>query len=268
MKSDSEVNNSSALHSSISIFCLCEEMEGSESEAVFESLNFKPQLFINETLNTVDDLLDDAFHFFHQQASTALNTDATDRSKDLSQGIARVRNIVQSVLDKRLAMWEKYCLHHCFAVPPGFSLPKTDESSGDGLITQEALCDPDLDAQLESLRNKLTEVGKESAVLNRELQAFKRQSTSINCSAGFVNEALQLYEQNSMHDLFQEMERTASELRKKMVNLKTRRMVETEHTKTERIYNRNGDLSKIGIKGFSNANLEDIQELLAEMKSM
>ena len=100
-----------------------------------------------------------------------------------------------------------------------------------------------------------------------------------------------------------EMERTASELRKKMVNLKTRRMVETEHTKTERIYNRNGDLSKIGIKGiiysklmifspaasiinfrdsnfhvymrntpvsagFSNANLEDIQELLAEMKSM
>ena len=47
------------------------------------------------------------------------------------------------------------------------------------------------------------QVGKESAVLNRELQAFKRQSTSINCSAGFVNEALQLYEQNSMHDLFQ-----------------------------------------------------------------
>ncbi len=66
VKSDSEVNYSSALHSSISIFCLCEEMEGSESEAVFESLNFKPQLFINETLNTVDDLLDDAFHFFHQ----------------------------------------------------------------------------------------------------------------------------------------------------------------------------------------------------------
>lgn len=41
-------------------------MEGSESEVVFESLNLNPQLFINETLNTVDDLLDDAFHFFHQ----------------------------------------------------------------------------------------------------------------------------------------------------------------------------------------------------------
>ena len=102
-------------------------------------------------------------------------------------------------------------------------------------MVQEALCDPDLDAQLENLRNKLTavttfqhvacnsacfsfflspfvfpywwiydvQVGKESAVLNRELQAFKRQSTSSNHCVGVVNEALQLYEQNSMHDLFQ-----------------------------------------------------------------
>lgn len=40
-------------------------------------------------------------------------------------------------------------------------------------------------------------------MLNRELQAFKRQSTSSNHCVGVVNEALQLYEQNSMHDLFQ-----------------------------------------------------------------
>lgn len=32
--------------------------------------------------------------------------------------------MVQAVLDKRLGMWEKYCLLHCFAVPEGFSLPK------------------------------------------------------------------------------------------------------------------------------------------------
>jgi hypothetical protein len=41
-------------------------MEGSEGDAIFESLNLNPQLFINETLNTVDDLVDDAFHFFQQ----------------------------------------------------------------------------------------------------------------------------------------------------------------------------------------------------------
>ncbi|XP_059455429.1 protein MIS12 homolog [Corylus avellana] len=243
-------------------------MEGSESEAIFESLNVKPQLFINETLNTVDDLVDDAFHFFQQQASTLLNTHATDRSEDLTKGIANVRSMVQSVLDKRLAMWEKYCLHHCFAVPQRFSIPKTDESSGDGLICQEALCDPDLDAQLESLRNKLIAVEKESTVLNHELQALERHSASNNRCAGFVNEALQLYEQNSVHDLFQEMVQTGSELRAKMVKLKTRRLVVSEHTKTHGIYNPNRDLSRIDNKGFSNAKLEELEEFLAETKNM
>lgn len=41
-------------------------MEGSESEAIFDSLNLNPQLFINEVLNSVDDLVDGAFDFFHQ----------------------------------------------------------------------------------------------------------------------------------------------------------------------------------------------------------
>lgn len=42
------------------------EMEGSKSEAIFESLNLSPQLFINEVLNVVDDLLNEAFKFFLQ----------------------------------------------------------------------------------------------------------------------------------------------------------------------------------------------------------
>lgn len=41
-------------------------MEGSESEAVFDSLNVNPQLFINEVFNLVDDLVDDACNHFHQ----------------------------------------------------------------------------------------------------------------------------------------------------------------------------------------------------------
>jgi hypothetical protein len=40
-------------------------------------------------------------------------------------------------------------------------------------------------------------------VLNHELQALERHSASNNRCAGFINEALQLYEQNSVHDLFQ-----------------------------------------------------------------
>ncbi|RVW17111.1 Protein MIS12-like [Vitis vinifera] len=430
-------------------------MEGSESEAIFESLNLNPQLFINEVLNLVDDLLDGAFDFYQQEASNLLRTDGTDRSGDINKGIGYIRNMIQGVLDKRLEMWEKYCLRHCFAVPEGFLMPKavelvgceisgidaigetvhlkggvlhwvehlyskrlsclvqqtskqsfpavmlsitiwfervgetdaiimsivwknlhnsphdidewhrvhqtgatvehlsllqilgdklfmihetyqkrsdfcctlnwlyklTDhvlrefeglrdldkeyqppdsrwgsehgllssvlwktflstshasngkitksETPGDSSINKDVLSGLELDAQLDSLRDKLTVVAKESAELNRELQALERQSVLSNQCTGSVNEALQLYEQNKVHDMFQEMMRTASELRTKMEKMKTKRMEGIERVKTERIYNPDRDLSmRNRDKGLFNAELEDLQEFLANIKNM
>ncbi|KAJ0436696.1 hypothetical protein HanHA300_Chr16g0593621 [Helianthus annuus] len=42
------------------------KMEGSESEAIFDSYNLNPQLFINAALNIVDELIDSAFGYLHQ----------------------------------------------------------------------------------------------------------------------------------------------------------------------------------------------------------
>ncbi|XP_044476607.1 protein MIS12 homolog isoform X2 [Mangifera indica] len=244
-------------------------MKGSESEAVFNSLNLNPQLFINEALNTVDDLVDDAFDFYQQQASTLLKIEGTDRSQDLSKGVAYIRNMIQSSLDKRLAMWEKYCLHHCFSVPEGFSLPKTNELPGESSISEDALCDPDLDGQLNSLRDKLNLAGKESVELNRELQALERQSTSSDRCAGLASEALQLYEENSMQDMLQEMMKMASELRMKMDRLKVRRIEDREHIRTQRAFNPKGELCKIShSKGLYNVELQDLQEFVEELKNI
>lgn len=41
-------------------------MEGSKSEAVFDALNVNPQLFVNEILNSVDDIVDDGFKFYER----------------------------------------------------------------------------------------------------------------------------------------------------------------------------------------------------------
>ena len=46
-------------------------------------------------------------------------------------------------------------------------------------------------------------MARESAELNRELQALERQSVLSNHCTGSVDEALQLYEQNKVHDMFQ-----------------------------------------------------------------
>ncbi|MED6151823.1 hypothetical protein PIB30_086059, partial [Stylosanthes scabra] len=221
-------------------------MEGSESEAIFESLNLNPQLFVNEVLNTVDDVVDEAFDFFHHEASNKLNSEGSiQRSEDLKKkkGVDCVRQRIQSVLDNRLAIWEKYCLLHCFAVPQGFS--KTmyfqDKSNGNGLHP-DAPFDLDVDAQLNSLRTRLTEVGKESEVLNHEIQILEKQAT---VNAHYINEAVQLYEQNNLHVLFQEIVTAAAELGIKIKEQNTTTIQELEQTKTKVVYSPELDLSSI-----------------------
>ncbi|KAL9328508.1 hypothetical protein ACSQ67_003511 [Phaseolus vulgaris] len=240
-------------------------MEESESEAVFDALHLNPQLFCNEVLNNVDDVLDEAFRFFYQDASTKLNIEGTQRSQDLKKGVDCIRQRVQSVLDKQLGAWENYILRHCFSLPRGFRLPNTDESTESG-VDPGAPFDPDIDAQLDSLREKLTEVAEDSEMLNQEIQLLERKS-SIN--AGYINEAVHLYEQNSMHELFQEIVATASELEMKMGKLNSSMIEETDQMKTKRIYSTEMDLSAVhSAKGLSNEKLDDIEEFVGIVKSM
>nr|XP_004508604.1 protein MIS12 homolog [Cicer arietinum] len=242
-----------------------EDIGVSESDAVFDSLNLNPQLFFNEVLNTVDDFLLQTFDFFFQEASTKLNAEATQRSQNLKQGVDCIRQKVQSVLDQKLAVWEKFCLYHCFSLPEGFHMPNTDESRGND-IDLGAITDPDVDGQLDSLRRKLAEVEKESEMLNQEIYDLERQS-SFN--ARCINEAVQLFEQNSYPELFQEIMATASELRMQMGKLNTNMIEETAKMKAKRIDSSEMDISALnGAKGLSNTKLEDLQEFVNLMKSM
>ncbi|XP_021761229.1 protein MIS12 homolog [Chenopodium quinoa] len=244
-------------------------MEGSESEAIFESFNLKPQLFINESLNIVDELVDGAFHHFHLEASKLLKTDGTDRSEDLQKGIDYIQNTIQASLDKRLVMWEQYCLRHCFTVPSGFSLPSGDEASGDDLMDQDDPNDEQVEAQLDNLRNKLAEAGKECSELKQELRELERKSTMSNQYISSVNEALQLYEKSSAHDMFQDLMNVASELRHKMEQLKSKEMKEIERSRKERANDANGDIPELRYsKGLSKLGLDDLQEFMTKMNSM
>eukprot|EP00268_Persea_americana_P069088 TRINITY_DN9747_c0_g2_i2.p1 TRINITY_DN9747_c0_g2~~TRINITY_DN9747_c0_g2_i2.p1 ORF type:complete len:260 (+),score=82.68 TRINITY_DN9747_c0_g2_i2:134-913(+) len=256
-------------------------MQGSESEAVFDSLNLNPQLFINEVLNAVDDMVDGAFDFYHGQATEILGDLGEDKSGELSRqcflsieedgdeglkGVSSLRPKVQAVLDKRLGMWEKYCLLHCFAVPKGFSLPKAD-SSDNNLLPQDVLSDAELDAQLDSLREKLVVIGKESAELHRELHALEKQSVLSSSCAGSIAEAFEPFEQSSTRDMFNEMVGTASELRKKMETLKTKRREEIECARIKRIYSPDENGATMHSKGLS-LNLTDLEEFVDYMKDM
>ncbi|XP_038976470.1 protein MIS12 homolog [Phoenix dactylifera] len=240
-------------------------MEGGESEAVFEAFNLNPQRFINEVLNAVDDMLDGAFDFFLQQA-TVITGGGTERTEELARGVSSLRHLTQAVLDKRMAMWEKYCLRHCFAVPEGFVLPKAKESSGDSLSIQKGLSDPELDAQLESLRENLAAAGKKSAELHEEMTLLEKQST-LSCSYdASVADALQLFEENPVHDMFQEIGKTALELHHKMVQVKMKRWEDMEQARVAKIHNSSREQPMLHDTGIS-ARLEDIEEVLSILRS-
>ncbi|XP_075490834.1 protein MIS12 homolog [Primulina tabacum] len=198
-------------------------MEGSKGEAIFESLNLSPQLFINEVLDIVDEVLEEAFDHFLQEASTLLKTEGTDRSEELTKGVAEIWKLIELGLDQRMQKWEEYTLRFCFCVPEEFSLPKANELSGDELPDVDALTDTELDAQLKSLRDKLALVGKESAELNRELRTLEKQSFSSCHSAGLIDEAFELYKTHDTTEMFQELINMASEFRPRLGNLKRRR---------------------------------------------
>ncbi|CAH2079491.1 unnamed protein product, partial [Thlaspi arvense] len=242
-------------------------MEGSKSEAVFDAMNLNPQLFINETINTVDDVFDEAFDFYSREASAFLriNEGSDKRSQELSNGIDRVRNMIQSILDKRLKIWEVYCVRYTFAVPEEFVLPESDESSVySNQNIQDGSNDLELDAELDSLRHKLNLVGKRSVELNSELQALERTSVSNEQSARLVNEALQLYDESSVDDMFKEMAKVASELRAGIDKLKTRRMKAVDGAKGERLKNDGKYFSATN----SDGKLEDLDKFLAELRKM
>ncbi|XP_010450382.1 PREDICTED: protein MIS12 homolog isoform X2 [Camelina sativa] len=241
-------------------------MEGSKSEAVFESMNLNPQLFINDAINTIEDYVDAAFEFYGQEASKILKIDGSDpaKSQDLSNSIERVRNLIQSVMDKRMEMWEVYCVKYCFAVPDGFVLPKTEESSSSSVYSDQEMKDQDLDAQLDSLRDKLNLVGKRSEELDSELQALERASASREQSVRLVNEALELYDESSVGEMFKEMAKVASDLRARVDTLKTRRMKASESGKVETLNNHGKEFSAMT----SDGKLEDLEKFQAELRKM
>ncbi|XP_042000960.1 protein MIS12 homolog isoform X1 [Salvia splendens] len=243
--------------------------EGSSSEAIFESLNLSPRLFINEILNVVDDLLDEAFEFFLQEASARLKTEGTDRAAELSKGVSYIRDLIQLTLDQRLQKWEEYCLRFCFSVPEGFLLPEAKDSHGDDLVDLDALTDTNLDAQLNSLRDRVSSVGKESAELERELRALEMQSLSSNLTSGSIDEALHLYKEHDSTHMFQELTTVASEFRSRLGNLKRKMAEETQHHRADKLkVNHDYVLGLPRSKGFFGAaDLKELEEYLDEIKA-
>lgn len=237
--------------------------ENSENDSIFDSLNLNPQLVINEILNRVDDLICEGFEYLEKEALERFSgAIGEEEGEKIRKGVSSVRDMIQDALGKRLDMWEKYCLRHCFSVPKGLSLPKAGTSE-DSLMEPNLLANTEMDHELENLREKLSVAQKESVQLQREYHAIRKESISKRHVAS-IKEALN--QQASVQDMFQEMEKAATELRTKIKKLKSQRIVEMQCAGTERIINSEKDQTMLlYINGLSDDDRCHLQEYLAEL---
>ncbi|KAF3793403.1 hypothetical protein EJ110_NYTH09384 [Nymphaea thermarum] len=207
-------------------------MEGTKSEAVFDSLNVNPQLFVNEVLNSVDDIVDGGFKFYESEAARILGVSDESKLAELSKGVSSVKRLIQSTLNRHLSIWEKYCLTHCFSVPEGFSLPKRDVSDDIDFHQGEPCRNKDLDAELDSLREKLVLAEREAGEMRKEISALEKQSSLSRSYIGAVTEAAEELEENAVDNMFQggisKLLSTAAELRTKLEKLRPTRHEATE----------------------------------------
>ncbi|KAL5725562.1 hypothetical protein ACHQM5_008696 [Ranunculus cassubicifolius] len=227
-------------------------MEINEIENIFDSLNLNPQLFINEALNSVDDIVFEGFEFYEKEALKRFGGISEENDDNLRKGVASIHYMIQAALDKRLGMWEAYCLRHCFRVPEGLSLPK-DNMSGDSLMELDALADKDMDNELESLREELSVEQKECDKLQREFYAIRKQSIHYR-HVESVKEALKQFDPTNLQNMFQEMAKAAAKLRENMENVKNKVSSETEKM-DDSMY----------IKGLSDADHRTLQDHLADL---
>nr|CAD1844057.1 unnamed protein product [Ananas comosus var. bracteatus] len=222
-------------------------MKVRESEAIFDVLGLNPQLFINEILNTVDDMVEGAFDFCLQRMPVVAGVGHAKKPKELPKGVYALRHLAKTILDKRMDSWEKYCLRHCFTVP-------------EDVLLEEELSDAEPDAWLDSMREKLSTIGKESGELQKEIFLLEKQSHFCSNYDATVAEAQQIFEENTVQEMFQDIARALPVLHCKISELNKKRE-RLEHHRVRMLYGPTEDPHAVHDDGFS-ARLEDVHDIL------
>eukprot|EP00252_Welwitschia_mirabilis_P010862 TRINITY_DN2445_c0_g1_i7.p1 TRINITY_DN2445_c0_g1~~TRINITY_DN2445_c0_g1_i7.p1 ORF type:complete len:147 (+),score=25.93 TRINITY_DN2445_c0_g1_i7:343-783(+) len=94
-----------------------------QKEGVPQSLDFEPQLFVNDVLNAVDECIEEGFEYFERQALNCLPKGSQVSKEIISKAVNDLHGFVQKKADKRLSVWKRFCLEYCFKVPDEAAFP-------------------------------------------------------------------------------------------------------------------------------------------------
>nr|CAD1844165.1 unnamed protein product [Ananas comosus var. bracteatus] len=197
-------------------------MKVRESEAIFDVLGLNPQLFINEILNTVDDMVEGAFDFCLQRMPVVAGVGHAEKAKELPKGVYALRHLAKTILDKRMDSWRNIAL--------GIVLLFLRD-----VLLEEELSDAEPDAWLDSMREKLSTIGKESGELQNEIFLLEKQSHFCTNYDATVAEAQQIFEESTVQEMFQDIASALPVLHCKISELNKKRE-SLEHHRVRMLY--------------------------------
>eukprot|EP00252_Welwitschia_mirabilis_P010860 TRINITY_DN2445_c0_g1_i4.p1 TRINITY_DN2445_c0_g1~~TRINITY_DN2445_c0_g1_i4.p1 ORF type:complete len:288 (+),score=49.97 TRINITY_DN2445_c0_g1_i4:343-1206(+) len=174
-----------------------------QKEGVPQSLDFEPQLFVNDVLNAVDECIEEGFEYFERQALNCLPKGSQVSKEIISKAVNDLHGFVQKKADKRLSVWERFCLEYCFKVPDEAAFPNCTNTKlcGTEILHKVEHSDEELDSRLKSLHKQLEIAQNESIDLHNEVWMLERQREKRTKVVKALAEALGPLEDSSAADI-------------------------------------------------------------------
>eukprot|EP00252_Welwitschia_mirabilis_P010857 TRINITY_DN2445_c0_g1_i1.p1 TRINITY_DN2445_c0_g1~~TRINITY_DN2445_c0_g1_i1.p1 ORF type:complete len:264 (+),score=70.49 TRINITY_DN2445_c0_g1_i1:229-1020(+) len=240
-----------------------------QKEGVPQSLDFEPQLFVNDVLNAVDECIEEGFEYFERQALNCLPKGSQVSKEIISKAVNDLHGFVQKKADKRLSVWERFCLEYCFKVADEAAFPNCTNTKlcGTEILHKVEHSDEELDSRLKSLHKQLEIAQNESIDLHNEVWMLERQREKRTKVVKALAEALGPLEDSSAADIHQEIVRTVSEIYERIDDLVAERRQNVEASRLQRMMHPIIDYGDIEhTKGF-HSSFEDLQHFAKIIKA-
>ncbi|ORY01219.1 Mis12-domain-containing protein [Basidiobolus meristosporus CBS 931.73] len=118
------------------------------TELVTEHLGFLPLAFVDDVINSVNELIYQATSSLERFVESELGA-----NEHVEQGINQIETLLESAVDKNFDIFELYVLKNIFTIPPGVNVELPHYKNVDYTLSMEE--DEKLDEELEQLRKQL-----------------------------------------------------------------------------------------------------------------
>ncbi|KAJ3107455.1 hypothetical protein HDU97_004051 [Phlyctochytrium planicorne] len=164
------------------------ERKSREADLIVEHFGFPPIEFIDDVINSVNDLMYQAMEEFQRFVEGEV-----DDQVEVEKGMAALETLLENAIDKNFDKFELYALQNIFSIPRNASIVLPQYKDIDPNATEEV--EAELDREIEELRRRLIaekyinfRMKSASRILERDLPHLEKILSDIKAGVGDMAE--------------------------------------------------------------------------------